>query len=362
MAWVDTVRNTHERIRPIPRVWFIWDCVLRTDPLAILAAVAAFFFIGVPFLFVTLNWLHSTPFHNHSLAFPFSFVLCFGVGGGIVLAVGKLMHRRKRARNRFRVARLERFLKSSGARVRFPHRFVEYHHFSLVEKSGGLKKHLAKIAPGEIIVVGCPRNETDWRVRRSQSVFEPIPWGDERMLWLLTELAEPNPETEPEPTEAEPPVSWRSRASGLVPLLIHLFLVVIGIRALIKALMTGQTAWIWVCGIVLVLLAFTAVHYLIIGRQYFLVPGGLVQLETGLLYRTPRLELFTPRNSALMLYAEGGAFVASQGKVRFLESDALMAQCLLLAWLNEARTPTMDELRTLLAPECVTASPSVRDA
>ncbi len=336
--------------------------MLRTDPLAILVAVAAFFFIGVPLLIVSLNWLHSTPFSNHALALPVSILICFAVIGGIVLSVGKLMNRRKRSWNRFRVARLKRFLQHAGARRRFPHRFIEFHHYSNVEKSPGLKKHLAKLPPGEVIVVDCPRNETDWRVRRSQSTFEPIPWepGEER-LWLLTEL--PDPDDDPRVSEPVTGVTARRRITAWIPRLFSLIMMFIGLRSLIRGLIAGQwTAAAWGCGIVLAVLALVAFNSLVVGRRFFLVPGGLVRLETGLLFRTPRLELFTPLNATLMLYADGGGFVASQSRVQFIDGDDFMMLCLMLAWINEARTPSMQELRTLLvgdSPEFIAARQNV---
>ena len=326
--------------------------MLKSDPLAVFTAVAAFFLIGVPLLYVSLTWLHSTSFTNHALALPVSILSCFAVGGGVIASVGALMSRRRLSWNRHRVARLEQFLQNENARRRFPHRFIEFHHFTALEKSGRIKKHLAKLPPGEIIVLDCPRELTDWRVRRSQSSFEPIPWeqGEERLFWLLSEL--PDPENEPRMSQPPTPVNWRQRIKSWVPLLSSLFLMLVGLRSLIRAVISGKwTAAAWGCGIVLGVLAIAAFSSLVVGRRYFLVPGGLVRLENGLLFRKPRLELFTPRNASMLLYPDGGVFIASQGKVQFLECSEEMSFCLMLAWLNEARPPTMQELRTLLVGE-----------
>jgi len=227
---------------------------------------------------------------------------------------------------------------------RFPHRLIEWHHYRFREKSLDTKASASKLRPGEVILLYFPHDETVRYAERSGLVFEPIPLraNESRVKWLCA-----TPEA---PREAIAPVVplrqriWRelSRRRRLP------------FGAVISAVIVIQ-AWVntyWLKASLLALvLAVNFLPMLIVGRQYFLVPGGLVRLENGLRFRTPRIELLTPRNSSLVLYADGGAFVATGGKATFIPTDETMIRALIRAWLSTARTPTMSELRTLLAQE-----------
>lgn len=138
----------------------------------------------------------------------------------------------------------------------------------------------------------------------------------------------------------------------------------ISIGSLARASMRGQSllsALNWshlVLAVIAISMTVAAYRYLVVGRQFFLVPGGLVRLENGLLFRTPRLALHTPGDTSLVMYREGGVFLLTEGRASFVSTDTSMLQGLLIAWLSTARTPTMEELRMLLAPEALAAAQS----
>ena len=271
----------------------------------------------------------------------------------------------RRSRVPFRVERLRSISQCDDFAKLLPHRWVEFLCHKFRRGSLGINGEMCALAPGEVITVNLANYEagtSPWQFLASDLSFEPTPWKafDSRMRELLSVATENQSRAWDRQDERE-----KERMIGAhrpwIPWSAFVGLPVILSSLAIGATSTASVGSISVVGL-LVLLMIIVVRFLVVGSAYYLVPGGLVRIKHGLLYRKPQLHLLTPGNAALVLYVEGGCHIITREHSERVRTDTNMNRALLLAWTSSARTPTMQELRTLLVGERLASKTTAVDA
>jgi len=335
----------------VPRLYFIWDCQVKTELAFIVATILMFVVIGLPLTFLIIAGVRTLTTWGSGYSTALALNLEFLLIAGLFYLASAFRRPKFRSWNPFRIRRLEWLREHPSTSSRFPHRVVELIHHGHQKCAWGLKKHLAKIPPGNCIAIDFTEDEATRARSRSVQAFEPICWEarDSQMLALVEELPALR-------TEQRRPFLHTS-LDDHVARFIRFFPMTLVIFALGKAIVSGQS-WISLLqdsrGVIVglcVLFSIFAFGALVIGRKYYLVPGGLVRVENGLFFRKPRIDLLTPRDTSIVAYGSGGVILVSGGKAKIIETDRNQVAALLIAWLSQARPPTMEELRTLHAPE-----------
>lgn len=344
-----------------PRVTRLWSGALASDLSFIFLTVILVMLAGLPFSCVIAISMRGL--FGRGLGAPLGIACFVGSIIAIMVFVERIRPRRREGWNSFRTKRLKWVMERPDVLSRVPHRFVEFHQLGHSKTSRSMMKQLSRIRPGEAILIDSLTADPLPFLRSSIS-FEPVQWSASESLSALTLI---EPQDAGRTVEANGPVDgavFRRRGRGANTVFGWIVILTISIGSLASASIRGQSlvsALNWshlILAVIAASMIVAAYRHLVVGRQFFLVPGGLVRLENGLLFRTPRLALLTPKNSSLVMYRDGGVYLLTEGRPAFVTTDASMLQGLLIAWLSTARTPTLNELRTLLAQETVAAAKS----
>ncbi len=88
------------------------------------------------------------------------------------------------------------------------------------------------------------------------------------------------------------------------------------------------------------------------GRQWWIVPGGIASRALRPFLTGPRVRLYTPKNSSLLLDLSGGrAMVLDGGETITFRATRLASWGILAGWISTARAPTFEEIDSLLDPD-----------
>lgn len=346
-----------------PRVTRLWSGALASELGFIFLSVILVMLVGLPIsgvIAISISYL----FGSRGLAAPLGIASFVGSIIAIMVFVERIRPRKREAWNTFRTKRLKWVMERSDVFSRVPHRFVEFHQLGHSKSSRSMIRKLSRIRPGEAILIdtlGAP----PLPLLRSSFAFEPVEWSASDSFVSLSLIDNQDAVDTVEHDNGALLKRRGRRANNVFGWIVFLS---ISIGTLARASMQGQTllsALNWshliVAGLAISMIV-AAYRFLVVGRQFFLVPGGLVRLENGLRFRTSRLALLTPSNASLVMYREGGVYLVTEGRAAFVGADTSMLQALLIAWLSTARTPTMEELRTLLISDGELPSPVVQQS
>jgi len=86
--------------------------------------------------------------------------------------------------------------------------------------------------------------------------------------------------------------------------------------------------------------------------HWWIVPGGIVRLRHATWCRAAEVSLLTPENASLLVHRGRQCdLIKGSDIVRIFFPEYLGPWCTLFAWISTARTPTLEEVRSLLDPE-----------
>lgn len=268
-------------------------------------------------------------------------VLC-----AIVLHV--LRHALLMRHTRLRSQRLVRITGIQGAIARVPHRFVER---ALRSPFGAYRKArrvLGQAPIGTCIMVQ-PMSRPHGTGICSRSIpFEPVPVGfdTDEGLALVSLCRSEGEQISSTSSNKRAILKVRRQPSWMLRLVIILGTVT----------WLGWTSFrlvgpIWAVLCVMVAIAPAGI-LMFRKRQLWIVPGGLALREVALWRKTPRIRLFARTKASMFADLRGrpgcvaDAYVAAP--IRATQRCAL---AVVAGWISTARTPTLEEVRTLLDPE-----------
>lgn len=314
-------------------------------------------------------------------------VLAWAVAGtAIVLWLGRLWGQRE---IKGHMRRLEWMAQRPDAARRVPHRLVELVYLRHARRVWlwrrlirDLDRLVRQIAPGWIIVVRSDPKKHIHVPARTLDSFEPIELDDqgERSLWLFDRAwpasriaervlkEEDNDAPPPQPSGGQRK-GWRRFWGRIEPWLRA----AVGIAAILLFLhhhgFRGSRSLVWaigVFGMIAVMAAFvprvsTLVQRLLLGRQWWVIPGGIAWRDCRLL-RTTAEEVGVIRRAAssLVVDVRGFAVGRAHGRAKVCWMDRRwgnwgyqIAALIAAAWFCDARTPTAEEVAAFTGPGAV---------
>ena len=344
-----------------PRVTRLWRGAVASDLSYLFLTVILVVVVGLPLSCVIA--ISTRALLGGALAAPAGMVSLVCLIVASMVLVEKIRPRKMESWNRFRLERLKWMMERPDVLSRVPHRFVEFQHHVHSRISRDMLRQLSKIRSGESVLIDNLKADR-LPIPESYSAFEPIEWKESESLISLTMAetgvggAKVNSPRAGSGTFLNRPIKGFNSGVG------WMVVIAISVSSLVRASMRGQSAlaalnWTHLLlAIIAISTIYAAYQYLVIGRQFYLVPGGLVRLENGLRFRTPRIALLTPDNTSLVMYREGGVYLITEGNATLVAAESAMIQALIIAWTSRARRPTVEQLRLLLAPDTPHAASS----
>lgn len=247
-----------------------------------------------------------------------------------------------------RMARLQKLLRRQDFGIRLPHRKLEGDLLARGWTTGRISKAIDGTKDRIAIMVNGPTLCAFPRPMATSLGFEPVPLEDsgERLLDLLASNMWEQGGSREVRSSRETMQSKRSRRNlreALGPIRGVLGVVIIACLVLEAIFSRGEDLIFAALFIVSVGLLYFWPE--VMGRQWYLVPGGLVFREYRSWRKVSRVGLVTPDNSPLLVhYAESYALVRVRGRFVRFECPDWSGWCVLAAWISTAARPTREEI------------------
>lgn len=278
----------------------------------------------------------------------------------VLNAVAWLWPSRLPLRNRtYRTQRLEALAAHPDFAARLPHRLVELSLRLRPEWLVSKKWIMAQLRPEDTIVIQPHDVPPLTRPNASNVPFEPagvVFRGDE-----LNALASLHLGDEKEPGDATALERELHDAHKLINVPEAPFWIT-GIVIMLCVVGWAPRWYRWAAGFGVLLLiraisVFFGLPYPFMDEntRWWIVPGGLCYHKRGLWKRTRELGLIARRESPLVIdYRRGTAYVQRDGQPRTITNGPMACWAILAGWMSTARTPTLEEVRSLLDPDDAT--------
>lgn len=185
-------------------------------------------------------------------------------------------------------------------------------------------------------------------LRPTSEPFEPVSIDyDTEAAVALVNLSRANPQK-----QGEAALSDARKQNRLSRPLTDPRALLLGLTLLLPAWYTGIFGLKLTVGFMVVCLALW-LSILCIDQQEWVIPGGLAIRSGRAWWRKSRIELFTAKNAAVFVDLRIQFGCASNPKQfrRFRSLQRCGQEALVAGWINTARTPTLDEVRSLLDPD-----------
>ncbi len=258
-----------------------------------------------------------------------------------------------------RVGRLRSLARRFDCDHRCPHRIIElalYEHqrrrsSSPEEIVKGVKETLVGIEGNPVVLINCPVG--DWRQISPHSTvpFEPIRVGE------YGRISEVEPGWEPFIEEEEHggvgddsggggrKGSLATKVGDGMWILLAMAMCLALLALCVYVVITNPVI---TCGAICLVIFLVFAYTVIVGKETFLVPGGVVVCSQPVWRRRPVIQ-YASRDESLLLvnFTEGSSYVVFGGKA----IEIAGTNDVLWAWMNRSRKPTVDEIRAFLCDQ-----------
>lgn len=335
---------------------YIWTPNPHLSGLGKLALGIGFIAFVIFSIFIAVAVAKSFPPDYEEFALLLACVCVTLVIVGFVWAANRSHRSMLLAEKKYRTLRLSSVRRHPGAPRRLPHRMVEgilrgmNLNWSIDSKCARL------LNPGDTICLNYPREPALIRPVPTRTTFEPIEIPDdvERIESLLNETVEAYHNAEAgdhrirveEAVTESKPLKIKSFFVWIWQAFWFLFLCAILVKGLYGLLTQGLSSSY--APIILLygglILGAWLMSYLF-EKKWWIVPGGIV-MRWSPFYRThPKVLVFTPDDSALLVdFRVSRAVISQNGKAYRLACPDFAPYAVLAAWLSQARRPSRHEL------------------
>lgn len=272
-----------------------------------------------------------------------------GIGGVVyfIYRQGTKPYRMARRKNPLRLGRLKKiFDHPEGGRL--PHRLVELMLRRRKGSSGHFERILKRCRPYSVIAI-LPNQRLRlpfWK--KSNYYFEPIELNgdaDELLdyvngeLELVEEVEEENPKRK---------ILSLQRVKSLTFSALFYGFFFWFFASLIYQLRNSLTAWLWVLGLIGIMIVVPILLRLIIDKKWWIFPGGLIR-RVDAFGRDSVVHIFGPDSTPLIIdFRNEYVAVTDGGRIFTLSVEHQTQWGVLAAWTSSARRPTKEELLSFL--------------
>lgn len=341
------------------RIFRIWTPRLKCSIFEIILLSAGSLVVWAIGYVVAIGSLYFLLFDSDSS--PPMWVFYYAIICGLV-AVGLWawwIHRRMRRRvcktKRHRTNRLDNIVTGHGFRLRYPHRVLEHESWKPNSTSGQHKKLLLTLPNGSLVVANGLRLSQYPRPKQIEVPFEPIHVQENsyELLYLVEIALDGQAETPHYDSDkvSRSPVLWLRYWSKPIwawfSILGYVFLCPVLLQRAFQlpGLIAGSIVSVLILWRVLGIGSFR-------GRDWWIVPGGIVCRMQSPARRNVRFRLFTPNDTPLSLdFRTGVATLVDSGRVIRFHFNFWTGWLMIASWFSTVRTPSLGEIELLLNSE-----------
>lgn len=284
--------------------------------------------------------------------FPFTIGLMAGLPFLWVPKFSRAIARRRLRASMARSARLAHITETEKYAARLPHRVIENVLRLYPEPKRRTRRALRSVSTGRMIVVYDPNMPHRWRPDAKELMFEPLDLShdSDRGLSLLRLSADVSDEDTKDP--GHPPGETESMiamAGRLTRLRYRRLWVLYTIAVIYLIVRLATSANCIIAAAVTLALGCSIFPRLLLRRQWWLVPGGLILREDKAWRRGVDVHLFNTDSSALFIDMRNGQGMVYDGcKVWRFQCAPFNRWLVVAGWTSTAQRPTLDEVRSFL--------------
>ena len=281
------------------------------------------------------------------------FMVCAVVGWFSVF--DRIYHARAIRNFTYRTRHLDRMATDKPARLRFPHRLIEHWKYQRRARKSRLKLLMEEIGPGSVVVlrkyyVRYPPPEP------SCIPFEPVQalLDQDRVYYLIhLHLGPEEPAQESPPPESsvahsqDPKLPLRERYAWV----IQWFCILVVVGLLTESIYGMLVAPSLPNALLLLMLTGALGGQLVVsvlrGRQWWIVPGGLIYREYRAWWRKDRIGRITPADSSLVIDRHTNhCYALVDGRLMAFACSDWDWWLLATAWVSTLPPPRMEQVQS----------------